>query len=157
MQHWQLTGLLLSRGDSTAAISTNNIPFHLPCNSALPVILLLSFFFCITKMNDLCASNGLKRTALHTPDAHSAHCSVSHFKCRKFITHASLILSCICIVWSLRCWMCWKKELCFYWQTKLQLKQTLSTLFSSFLWGWYYNVFRELIKAEADEKWQFTL
>lgn len=73
-------------------------------------------------MNDLCAANGLKCTALLTPDAHSAHCSVSHFKCRKFITHASLILSCICIVWSLRCSLCWRERTVFLLANKTPAK-----------------------------------
>lgn len=104
-------GLLSSHRDSTTALPTKNIPFHLPCNSAMSDSFII--VFCISKMNDLCASSGLKCSALPTTDAHSAHCSVSRFKCRKFIPHASLILSCICIVWNLRCWLWWKKNCLF--------------------------------------------
>lgn len=46
-------------------------------------------------------------------DGRVAHCSVSHLKCRKFIAHASLILSCICIVWSRRCGLHWSKRAVF--------------------------------------------
>lgn len=108
--------------------------FALPCYSAMSVNPSW-FCFCLYKIDGSCALSGLKCTPLLTPDAHSAHCSVSHFKCKKSITHASLILSCICIVWSLRCWLCFEKELFLLANTtpaRADTKHGVSTLFCGF-------------------------